>query len=131
MVRIFLGLSAIVWLSYGVFCFFQPGALVEIAGVSALSTTASVELRAMYGGLQAAIGAFAALAVFQAGLRRPALLAIAFLCSGLGLARLLGVLLEGELSSYNAAGLGFELVSATVAIWLTRRDAPLTAGAPG
>ena len=131
MVRIFLGLSAILWLPYGIFCFFQPGALVEIAGVSAVSTTANVELRAMYGGLQAAIGIFAALAVFQEGLQRPALLTLAFLCAGLGSARLLGAVLEGELSTYNAAGLGFEFVTATVAIWLARRHAPLTAGALG
>ena len=131
MVRIFLGLSAILWLPYGVFCFIQPGALVEIAGVSAVSTTANIELRAMYGGLQAAIGSFAALAVFQAGLQRPALLTLAFLCAGLGLARLLGAVLEGELSSYTAVGLGFEFVSAGAAIWLTRRDAPVTAGALG
>lgn len=131
MIRSFLGLSAILWLPYGIYCFFQPGALVEIAGVRAVSTTATVELRAMYGGLQAAIGILAALAVFREGLQRPALLTLAFLCAGLGSARLLGAVLEGELSSYNAMGLGFELVSASAAIWLIRRGAPLTESAIG
>ncbi len=131
MVRIFLILSAALWLPYGVFCFFRPDALAEIAGVSAVSTTANVELRAMYGGLQAALGSFALLAAFREDLQRPALLSLAFLCAGLGLARMLGVIVEGELSTYTAAGLGFEFVSAAAAIWLIRRDAPLTASALG
>ena len=57
MPRIFLGLQALLWLPYGVFCFFQPAFLGEAAGVTIGSTTASIELRAMYGGLQASTGA--------------------------------------------------------------------------
>jgi hypothetical protein len=64
--RIFLGLSALVWLPYGIFCFFQPGYLGEAAGVTIGSTTGSIEIRAMYGGTQAAIGALATLALFRA-----------------------------------------------------------------
>ena len=47
------------------------------------SPTGSTELRAMYGGLQIALGAFAALAALRSSLARPALLAIAFLTAGL------------------------------------------------
>jgi hypothetical protein len=55
--RIFLGLSALIWLPYGLLCFFQPAGLAESAGVTFTNATGATELRAMYGGLQAAIGA--------------------------------------------------------------------------
>jgi hypothetical protein len=121
--RVFLALSALLWLPYGVFCFLRPTYLAEAAGVTAASATATVELRAMYGGLQAVVGLLAALGLVRPTLRRPALLTLAFLCAGLGLARFLGAVLAGELSAYTGAGLAFELTSATVAAWCLSRDA--------
>ena len=121
--RIFLALSALLWLPYGVYCFAQPGSLAEAAGVVFQSPTGSTELRAMYGGLQAALGLLAGLAALRASLVRPALIAIAFLTAGLGSTRLLGVAIDGGLSSYTAMGLGFEFTSAAVALLLLRRSA--------
>ena len=125
--RNFLILSTLIWLPYGVFCFFQPGFLEEAAGVSAISATATTELRAMYGGLQTAIGVLAALAVMRDDFRRPALVAIGFLTAGLGSSRLLGAALDGEFSSYTAVAIVFELISATLAAWILTRDAARTA----
>ena len=116
--RIFLGLSAMLWLPYGLFCLLSPEYLAEAAGVEARSATATTEIRAMYGGLQAGIGALALAALFRPGLRSPALITLLFLTSGLGLARTLGVTLDGDLSAYTAMGLGFEFVSAGAAAWL-------------
>ncbi len=82
---IFLAISAALWLPYGLFCFANPGFLAEAAGVSAGTTTGTVELRAMYGGLQAGIGTLALTAIWRETLRRPALLCILFLCAGLAL----------------------------------------------
>ena len=121
--RIFLLLSALVWLPYGIYCFVQPSSLAAIAGVGLQSPTGSTELRAMYGGLQAALGALLGLAVLRASLVRPALVATAFLTAGLGSARLLGTLIDGGVSAYTAMGLGFELTSALVAVTLLRRAA--------
>lgn len=118
--RIFLVLSALVWLPYGIFCFFQPGYLAEAAGVTIGSTTGSIEIRAMYGGLQAAIGVLAVLAIFRADWVRPALVLLLFLPAGLGTARLLGAALDGELSAYTGFTLVFEFTSVTVAAWLLR-----------
>lgn len=118
--RIFLGLSALLWLPYGLFCFVQPGYLAEAAGVTIGSTTASIELRAMYGGLQVAIGLLALLAVFRPPLVRPALLMLAFLTAGLGSARLLGSALDAEVSAYTGFALCIEFASAGAAIWLLR-----------
>jgi len=118
--RIFLGLSALVWLPYGIFCFFQPGYLGEAAGVAIGSTTGSIEIRAMYGGLQAAIGLLALLALFRSDWLRPALVMLLFLPAGLGTARLLGALLDSEVSAYTGFALAFEFASVSAAAWLLR-----------
>ena len=121
-VRLFLGFNALLWLPYGVFCAFVPSFLEGAAGLAAASPTGTTEIRAMYGGLQAAIGAFALLAVVRPALRRPALLMLAFLCTGLGSARLLGVGIDAAPSAYTVSVLGFEFVSAGLAWWLVSRD---------
>jgi len=117
----FLVVSALIWLPYGILCFFQPGFLEGVAGVKALSVTANIELRAMYGGLQSAIGVLAALAVMREDLRRPALLTLGFLTAGLGLSRLSGAALDGEISLYTGSAIAFELISAAVAAWILSR----------
>lgn len=119
--RIFLGLSTLIWLPYGIYCFFEPGSLAEAAGVASTTATGSTELRAMYGGLEIAIGALVGLAVLRPALVRPALLTVAFLTAGLGLARLSGALLDGGFSGYTNAALVLELGSAAVAVALLRR----------
>jgi hypothetical protein len=113
--RIFLGVSALVWLPYGLLCFFSPGLLAEAAGVASTSPTGTIELRAMYGGLQAALGILAGAAFFQPTLRRPALVTLSFVCAGLFMARLAGALLSLDFSSYTMMGLLFELLSTTFA----------------
>ncbi len=119
--RIFLSLSALLWLPYGIYCLLHPAYLAEAAGVVFLSPTGSTELRAMYGGLQAALGVLALLGALRPAWVRSALVAIAFATAGLGSARLFGTLLDGGLSSYTAMGLGFEFVSAGFAIALLQR----------
>lgn len=129
--RIFLGLSAVIWLPYGIYCFLAPEFLATegSAGVVASTATGSTELRAMYGGLQAAIGVLVGLALFRPALVRPALVMVAFLTTGLALARVTGATLDGGFSSYTYGGLGFEIVSASVAWWLLSRE-PSSAAQP-
>lgn len=116
--RLFLLLCAIAWLPYGLYCLAQPDSLAAAAGVVSASRTGTIELRAMYGGLQAAVGTLCLVAALRAPLVRPALICLAFLCSGLALARLSGAALEHEVSSYTALGLGFETLSAGLSVGL-------------
>ncbi|HEY8154438.1 MAG TPA: DUF4345 domain-containing protein [Myxococcota bacterium] len=119
--RVFLAFSVLLWLPYGIYCFFDPGFLAGAAGVASQSPTGSTELRAMYGGLQTAIGALALAGVFQPALQRPALVALGFLASGLALARLGGVALDGSASSYTIVGLCFEISTAALSAFLLSR----------
>ena len=121
-IRIVLALSALIWLPYGIFCFLQPGALAQSAQVVATGPTGTVELRAMYGGLQAAIGVLCALAIFRPTLERPALVLLISVFAGLGIARLLGGLIAGEFSTYNVGALIFEWGGAALCIWILPRS---------
>jgi hypothetical protein len=116
--RVFLGIQTLIWLPYGIFCFFRPEFLHTAAGIALGSATASTEVRAMYGGLQAAIGAMTLAGLLRTDLTRTALLVLAFLVTGLATTRFAGLLLDGGLSAYTMAGLAFETVTAGIAIKL-------------
>jgi hypothetical protein len=119
--RIFLLANALLWLPYGVYCLAQPQMLAEAAGVAATSTTGSTELRAMYGGLQAAIGALALIAAFRLQLQRTALVTLAFLAAGLFSARACGALIDGGVSGYTAVALVLESSLTVASVALLRR----------
>ncbi|HWP65803.1 MAG TPA: DUF4345 family protein [Candidatus Limnocylindria bacterium] len=120
-VRIFLAAMAIVWLPYGLYCFLDPNALRTLAGVTATTPTAMTELRAMYGGLQSAVGTLALLGTVRHDLERCALVTLATLLPGLAAARLLGLVLDHSWSAYTAMGLAFEITGSLVTIPLLRR----------
>ena len=107
-VRIVLGLSVLIWLPYGIYCFFNPGFLATAAGVTATDVTGAIELRSMYGGVQGAIGVVCLLGLFRARLERSALILLIAAGAGLGTARLIASLWAGEFSEYNVGGLAFE-----------------------
>jgi hypothetical protein len=118
---IFLAASVLVWLPYGLWCFARPESLAAIAGVAARTPTGVAELRAMYGGLQIAIGALAAIGLARPALRRGVVMTLGLLTGGLGSTRLLAVVLGAGLSSYTAGGLVFELGSVLWVAALLRR----------
>jgi Domain of unknown function (DUF4345) len=130
--RIFLAIFGLLSLVYGIFCFLQPGFLADFAGVGALSTTGTVELQAMYGGLQTGFGALALFGALRPAYAPTILLATAFQCLGLGSFRLMGALGASEFSAYTSQGIAFELGSALIAFFLWQamtRDAPVSVAA--
>ena len=120
--KLFLGLETLVWLPYGIYCFVAPAALAQSGGVAFQTPTGSTELRAMYGGLQAALGLLAFAGMQRVSLTRPALITLATVTAGLGSARLLGALSDSAWSAYTLMGLVFEVGSVLWATSLLRRD---------
>lgn len=118
--RIFLALSALLWLPYGIYCFVDPAFLGEAATVTFASPTGATEIRAMYGGLQIGIGLLCALGAARADWRATALRALLLLVSGLFLTRAAGVLLDDSMSAYTSMGLAFEGLSSTAAAYFLR-----------
>jgi len=117
----FLILATIVWVPYGVMCFLDPAALAESTGVVASTPTASTEIRAMYGGLQTAIGVLALLAIFRSGLVKSALVCLATLSAGLLTARLLGLAIDGGYTTYTGMAIGLEIFFVSSSLFLIGR----------
>jgi len=117
----------LLWLPYGLVCLFQPAILEGVAGVAYTSATGSTELRAMYGGIQSALGALALAAVIRPRFSRAALTSLAVVTGGLGVARLLGTLLDGGFSAYTGVGLAVEFGSLSLCLWLLTRGSQTVA----
>lgn len=106
--RIFLFFLAIAWTPYGFFCLFFPEALANLVGLEASSVTATTELRAMYGGLQIAIGLSALLGFFRVVYVDKVLFTQLVIVSGLAVARLVSAVAAGDGSTYTLGALVFE-----------------------
>jgi hypothetical protein len=122
MARAFLFVAGLLWFTYGIYLLLSPQTLAVTAGVSATNTTGIIELRAMYGGLEAAIGLLALTAGFVPGLRLAGLAALAFVCTGMATGRLGSALFAEEFSRYTLQGLTLELSLALIAILLFTRE---------
>ena len=120
--KIFLCFSVLLWLPYGLYCALVPTYLAEVAGVVATNSTGLTEIRAMYGGLQAGIGAMCALALGRPKFAASALFALSFLTGGLALVRILGFLLDDSGSGYTYGATLFELANTACAVSLARRS---------
>ncbi|MFT5576131.1 MAG: hypothetical protein ACI89D_001651 [Bermanella sp.] len=106
--RIFLFFLALAWTPYGFYCLFYPEALAEFAGLEAASLTAQTELRAMYGGLQIAIGLSALLGFFRVVYIDKVLFTQLLIVSGLAISRLVSAAIVGDWSMYTVGALVFE-----------------------
>jgi hypothetical protein len=126
-VRIFLALSAVLWLPYGVQCLLDPSVLAAAAGVTAASATGTTELRAMYGGLQIALGLLALAGAVRPALAQHALVALGVVSAGLGIARLGAAVISGEFASYTLMALALEFTLAIAVLVLWRRAEPAAA----
>jgi hypothetical protein len=123
MARAYLIIAGLMWVLYGIYLLVMPQALAATAGVAATTLTGVIELRAMYGGLEMAVGAFALSAAVLPGMLRSGLLAMGLACAGLGLTRLGSAAAAGEFSTYTRQGLALELTLTALALWLFLRQA--------
>jgi hypothetical protein len=126
-IRIFLGFSALLWGLYAIQCAIDPASLSEAANIAATSPTGTAELRAMYGGLQGALGLLALAGALRPALARYALCAFGVVCAGLGLSRLVAAALGGAFSSYTQGALALELGTVVIVLALWNRAQPLRA----
>ena len=126
-VKAFLVFNVVVWLPYGIACLINPSVVTQFAGVAMSSSTGVTEVRAMYGGVQTALGLLALLALFNSSVVRPALITIACVVTGLALSRIAGFFIDGSNSPYTFGAMAFESLSMIIALGLLRSqnfDAP-------
>jgi hypothetical protein len=131
---LFFAFTAAVWIPWGLYCLFVPeawsGAVIPGMEVFSLDTaTARTEVRAMYGGLQIAIGLIALIAVFKKEHRPTTLLFLTLALSGLALSRMYGLLIDGNgpvfnfsmtvtPENYNAIGLSMYEFPSMLYAWI-------------
>lgn len=121
--RIFLGFTGLAFAGYGVVCLVSPDVVADAAQLGLASDVARAEVRAMYGGLQIAVGGLALAGLLRPALRPGALLALACVFAGLAGGRLVGLVVESAPGAYNGAAFAYEAVSAVLAVALWRRPA--------
>jgi hypothetical protein len=106
--QVFLATNSLFWLPWGLVNLIWPeswaGDVIPNMDVYDLSSAvARIEVRAMYGGLQMAIGVFALLGAFRPKYRDSAFVFLLLALTGLALCRLAGMIVEGE-STYLSFG---------------------------
>lgn len=111
-----LGVTAAIFIGYGLICFLYPSFVASIVSLEPAAESALIELRAMYGGLQTAIGLLALSGALMADLRRPTLLMILLLLGGLALARAFAFMISGSWDFYNVFALVYETATALAAL---------------
>lgn len=127
-VQVLLWVNGLAFIGYGVACLFVPALPAGQAGFDLGTASGTVEVIAMYGGLQTGFGVFLILGALEPSLRRTVVLALAVVVGGLATARLFGLALHGP-STYNLGAVGYEATVAVLATWALRRAASVEAPA--
>ncbi len=119
--RIFLGLNALLFIGYGLACLASPSLVADQTGMVLTTGVASAEVRAMYGGLQTAVGLLALLGALRPGMQAAVLLALVFVFFGLASGRTLGILIDPDPGIYNFGAVAFEATFGALAMVLLSR----------
>ena len=119
--KLFLGFTGALFALYGGFLYLNPQFLIDLLALGD-GTAALVEVRAMYGGLQLAVGAFLILAATRGPLYVEVGLVVLIACfAGLASARAAGLIIDG-VDGYNLGACIYEAISLVVAIVLFQKQ---------
>ncbi len=125
--KIVLWISAIMFASYGLACFFSPSIAANNAGLHMTNGDAFAEIGAMYGGLQTGVGAFCLLAALRSEYYRAGLMLLTLGIGALALGRLYSLLVGGSpVGFYTYGALGYEIATAVLAGIALKMSAPAT-----
>jgi len=122
MTRLFLGLQALLFLSFGLFSLMQPDSLSQILGLSGVGTDGLFELRSNYGGVSLGAGGMCLAGALRPSLVRPALFFLLAYTGGYALGRIIGLALGDALPATSLLGYGIiEGVTVVLSLFLLRR----------
>ncbi len=119
--NLFLRFTGILFALYGGFLYLDPQYLMELLALGD-GSAARVEVRAMYGGLQLAMGVFLILASLRGPLYTEVALVVAIaVFAGLATARAAGLMIDG-VDGYNLGACIYEAISLVIAILLYQKQ---------
>lgn len=114
--KIILWISAVMFISYGLACFFSPGLPAGYAGLAMTNGDAFAEIGAMYGGLQTGFGLFCLLAALKPEYTRAGLVLLVLGIGLLAVGRLYSTLTGAEaVAGYTWAAMAYEFITAIIA----------------
>jgi hypothetical protein len=119
-----LGLAGIAFLAVGVMSLVTPAAGMAPFGMALPTPSAVNEIRANYGGMHLAMGAFYLWAAARPAWRRAALLVLALFTGGLVVGRLVSLAADGAPNAFVWRLLVVEAAGAAAAAVLLRRTPP-------
>jgi hypothetical protein len=118
--RALLIFNGVFFAIYGAICFIDPNTTANLVGFSLGYTSGPVEVMAMYGGLQLAVGIYLTAKAKDTVSAQQGLEVLAVLMGGLGIARLIGLIIY-PLDSYNVSVVCYEIVACTITIYARGR----------
>ena len=114
--KIVLGVSAFVFMAYGIVSLVSPAIPSGFAGLEMSNADAFAEVGAMYGGLQTGIGLFCLLALLKSEYYRAGLLLLVVGIGALALARSLSTLMAADaVTIYTYGAIAYESATAILA----------------
>lgn len=119
--KVILWLGAIIFIVVGAMFIIAPASM-PLSGVVMPPGPARIEIRAVYGGIEAGIGFFFAICALRPAWVQPGLAAAALISGGAGLARIFGFFAEGVFDPENAIYGGMELAGGLLAWWALARE---------
>jgi len=110
-------------------CLLDPETISNESGIVLPSPAAAIEARAMYGGLELALGLYFAASAAHSAWAKSALVVLVVVFGGLAVARSGGLLLAGAPDAYNLRALAYEgtsllLGAGALALARSARDEP-------
>ena len=120
--KIILWISGVVFIAYGLACFFSPALPAGYAGLDMTNGDAFAEIGAMYGGLQAGFGLFCVLAALKPEYTRAGLMLLVICIGLLAVGRLYSTLTgPGDVGFYTWGAMAYEFATATLAAVALRK----------
>ena len=117
-----LGISAVIFIAYGLACLFSPALPAGYAGLEMTNADAYAEIGAMYGGLQTGFGLFCLLAAIKAEYTRAGLVLLVFCIGLLAISRLFFTLTTtGPIGVYTWGAMAYEFTTAALAALALRK----------
>lgn len=124
--KILLLLYGVVTAAFGVWAVALPQSLAGVLNYSLLTPGAVTELRAFYGGLELALGAYWLLAALRRDLVSAGLLSMILVWGFVAASRLLGFAVDGAVTTPSIVALATEVAGCVLAAAALRRlPAPL------
>lgn len=107
--KIVLLVTALFFVGFGLAFLFQPFSMMEMIGISLNNSTASSDIRAVYGGLEIGVGL--SLLYFLCKDIQAGLILGAFALAGFACGRLVGIVLDGSPSTMTLVLFGSEVLN--------------------